>query len=152
MTVRHGQHRPQDLAAIAQSLISDNLDYCIGYRDSNGYEEQSRRLGKRILRLIVRFAAGQPVKDFNSGLRGFRRDLILRYLHLLPDGSGASTMTTLIMIERHHIGCVFPSLCVNGSVRVRWCPSRDGFRTMMIVLRIVLLFKPLQFFGGLAHF
>lgn len=145
-----GQHRPQDLAAIAQALISDNLDYCIGYRDSNGYEEQSRRLGKRILRLIVRFAAGQPVKDFNSGLRGFRRDLILRYLHLLPDGFGASTMTTLIMIERHHIGCEIPISVREriGTSTVK--PLRDGFRTMMIVLRIVLLFKPLQFFGGIG--
>lgn len=145
-----GQHRCEDLVNVADTLLSEHLDYCIGVRSAESHEVQSRRLGKNVLRFIVRIAAGQPVQDFNSGLRGFRRDLILRYLHLLPEGFGASTMTTLIMIERHHLGSEVPIVVREriGTSTVK--PLRDGFRTMMIILRIVLLFKPLLFFSTIG--
>lgn len=142
-----GQHRPQDLVALAEKLLSERWDYCIGTRTGDSYQDPDRIVGKWLLKLVTQFAVGKPVPDFNSGLRGFRREVLLRYLPLLPKRFGASTLTTLLMIENEHFG---------GTIPIRTRPRigkstvrqvRDGLRTLQIILHIVLLFKPLQFFG-----
>lgn len=145
-----GQHRPEDLMKIYRALVDDDLQYCIGVRGADSHEVNSRRFGKRILRWTVQIIAGRAVPDFNSGLRGFQRDVILQYLHLFPRGFGASTLTTLIMIERHHYGTTVP-ITVRERVGVSQVKAlRDGIRTLMIVLRMLLLFKPLVFFGSIS--
>src|SRR5690606_29618631 len=147
-----GQHRSEDLLKVARCLVENNLEYCIGVRALGSAEPRERRFGKLILRMAVSIATSQPVGDFNSGLRGFRRDILLRYLHLLPTGFGASTMTTLLMLERGHIGQEVPIITRSriGKSSVR--QFRDGMRTLMIILRIFLLFKPLLFFGAIGVF
>ena len=145
-----GQHRVQDLLAVSRALITENLDYCIGVREESSDQTLGRALGKLVLKLAVVMAAGQAVKDFNSGLRGFKRDVIRRYLHLLPRGFGASTTTTLLMIERGYLGKEVPITARNRVGISSVNPISDGLKTLLLVLRIFLLFKALQFFGGIG--
>lgn len=142
-----GQHQVDDLLAVAERLSMNNLEYCIGVRGETSYEETNRKFGKWLIKQAVQFAAGQSVPDFNSGLRGFKREILQQYLHLLPRGFGASTLTTLLMIEGSHYGETIPITVTRryGKSTVR--QLRDGLRTLQIVLHIVLLFKPLKFFG-----
>jgi glycosyltransferase involved in cell wall biosynthesis len=142
-----GQHRVEDLLAVCDKLIGDQLEYCIGVRDENSYQDPNRKFGKWLIKLSVNFAVGKRVPDFNSGLRGFRRDILLRYLHLLPKGFGASTLTTLLMIEGDHYGATVPIIVNQRLGKSSVKQLRDGFRTLQIVLHILLLFKPLKFFG-----
>lgn len=147
-----GQHQVSDLVKICNKLIDEQLEYCIGVRDSASYQDPSRKPGKWLLKQAVNFSVGRSVPDFNSGLRGFRRDVLYSYLHLLPKGFGASTLTTLLMIEGNHYGTTLPITVVErtagGKSTVR--QFRDGMRTLQIILHIVLLFKPLKFFGILG--
>jgi glycosyltransferase involved in cell wall biosynthesis len=142
-----GQHRVEDVVAVMETMIKDNLDYCIGVRGTSSHQESSRKLGKWILRQVVRLAARRPVADFNSGLRGFRRSVIRKYLHLLPKGFGASTTTTLIMLERGYKGAEVPITVLQRVGKSTVKQFRDGIRTLTLILRIFLLFKPLHFFG-----
>ncbi len=145
-----GQHRTADLVAVIDAMIAQDLDYCIGVRDARSHDVRSRKLGKFILKQSVRFAAGQPVSDFNSGLRAYRREVILPYLHLMPKGFGASTTMTLLMIERGYVGGEVPIVVRERIGKSSVKQFRDGMRTLMIILRIFLLFKPLVFFGGIG--
>lgn len=145
-----GQHRVQDLLAVTRTMITENLDYCIGVREEFSDQTLGRALGKRVLKLAVVMAAGQAVRDFNSGLRGFKREVIKRYLHLLPRGFGASTTTTLLMIERGYLGKEVPITARNRIGVSSVNPISDGLKTLMLVLRIFLLFKALYFFGGIG--
>lgn len=147
-----GQHRLQDLIVVAQTLVEHNLDYCIGSRGSDSYQASDRRVGKFLLAVAVQLAAGSAIRDFNSGLRGFKREVIKKYIHLLPKGFGASTTTSLIMIERGYFGKEVPIVVRNRIGKSSVNQIRDGFRTLMLVLRIFLLFKPMQFFGGIGLF
>lgn len=145
-----GQHQVEDLRSVVSVMIERPWDYCIGVRSADSYQEPRRKFGKWILKLAVNLAAGQSVSDFNSGLRAFRKETIKKYLHLLPHGFGASTTTTLLMLERNHSGGE-----VQISVKKRTGESsvrqiRDGMRTLLLVLRVLLLFKPLHFFGSLG--
>ncbi len=142
-----GQHRVEDLVAVAEKLIEDHLEYCIGVRDGASFQDPNRKFGKWLLRQSVYFSVGRVVPDFNSGLRGFRRDILLHYIHLLPKGFGASTLTTLLMVEGDHYGATVP-IVVNQRVGKSSVKQlRDGIRTLQIILHILLLFKPMKFFG-----
>jgi len=145
-----GQHRVEDLVTVLTCMIEKNLDYCIGIRNVNSYQEPTRKLGKWVLRKVVRLAAGRSVADFNSGLRGFRRSIVCRYLHLLPKGFGASTTTTLIMLERSYKGGEIPITVLQRIGESSVKQVRDGMRTLTLILRIFLLFKPLHFFGSIG--
>lgn len=143
-----GQHRVQDLVLVAQTMLQENLDYCIGRRDRSSFQVSDRKLGKFILSAAVRLAAGSAIHDYNSGLRGFKREVIKKYLHLLPKGFGASTTTSLILIERRYYGREVPITVQSRIGKSSVNQLRDGFQSLMLILRLFLLFKPMQFFGG----
>ena len=145
-----GQHRIEDLLLLARTLVEGQFEYCIGVRSADSYQDPNRKLGKWLLRQAVNFALGSPAPDFNSGLRGFQRSVLQQYLHLLPKGFGASTLTTMLMIENGHHGVTQPILVherIGKSTVRQW---RDGIRTLRIILGVVLLFKPLRFFGWIG--
>jgi glycosyltransferase involved in cell wall biosynthesis len=147
-----GQHRPQDALAVCRTLAEAHLDYCIGVRGADSHADRRRKLGKWVLGWAVRIIAGRPVADYNSGLRGFRREVILRYAHLLPKRFGASTVSTLLMLERGYRGKEIPIVVRQriGKSSVR--QVRDGTQTLLLLLRLILLFNPLRFYGGLGLF
>lgn len=145
-----GQHRVEDLLRLVRRMREEDLDYCIGVRGPGGDQRLRRRFGKKVLRLIIRLASGRPIQDFNCGLRGFKREVMLRYLHLLPKGFGASTLTTMLMVERRYCG---EEIDVEVAPRVGKSSLkelRDGLRTLMIILGVLLMFKPMRFFGTIG--
>lgn len=145
-----GQHRPEDLGKVVDEIEKKNLDYCIGVRGKDSHVDKSRVLGKFVLRVFMRIFTHQPVTDFNSGLRGFKRSVLLKYLSFLPKRFGASTVTTLLMLEEDYIGSEVPITVRKriGKSSVR--QIRDGFRTMGLILNIILLFHPMRVFGGMG--
>lgn len=147
-----GQHRPEDLLALVEQMKRDNLDYCIGIRGKDSFQDEKRVLGKAILKWFVNSVSKEPIKDFNSGLRGFKRSILKRYLNLLPEGFGASTVTTLLMQELNLLGGETPIVVRKRVGKSTVKILRDGFRTIRLIMDMVLLFKPVKVFGaaGLA--
>lgn len=145
-----GQHRVDDLLLVARTLIDENWEYCIGIRDERSHVDISRVPGKHILKLTAQIITGESIKDFNSGLRGFQREVLIRYLHLLPKRFGASTTTTLLMLEQKHFGGGVPIIVRKRIGHSSVKSLRDGIATLMIMLRLLLLFKPLYFWGTIG--
>jgi glycosyltransferase involved in cell wall biosynthesis len=145
-----GQHRVMDLLKVAKNMIENDFDYCIGVRTAESYQDPSRVWGKAILKFAVGVAAKRKISDYNSGLRGFKKKIISNYLPLFPRRFGASTFTSLLMVERNYIGgdvSIFVEQRLGkSSVKILY----DGFRTLLIILRLVLLFAPLRFWSSLG--
>lgn len=145
-----GQHRPEDLEKVVNEIKKNDLDYCIGVRGKDSYVDKSRILGMAILRLFLRITSHRQVTDFNSGLRGFKRGVLVKYLSFLPKRFGASTVTTMLMQEEDYIGCEVPITARKRVGKSSVKQIRDGFRTMGLILNIILLFHPMRVFGGLG--
>mgnify|MGYP000668133466 CR=1 FL=1 len=64
------------------------------YGPAAGSPPLTRRPGKLVLRVFADFLTGVKIPDLNSGLRAFKREAILRYLHLMPSGFSFSTTST----------------------------------------------------------
>lgn len=142
-----GQHRPEDLKKVIARMINENLDYCIGIRGRNSYEERSRRLGKKVLKSILCFIVKEDLRDFNSGMRAFKREVILPYLMVLPNTFGASTVTTILMMEQEYKGGETDITVRRREGKSSVRQVRDGLRTIRLIFQIILLFQPMRFFG-----
>lgn len=145
-----GQHRPEDLVAVIQCLHNEQLDYCIGVRGKDSHCDKSRKLGKIILKIIVNILAKEKMNDFNSGMRAFRKSILVRYLSLLPKRFGASTVTSFIMQEENYTGGEVPIIVRKriGKSTVR--QFRDGMRTLQLIMNIIILFRPREVFGTIG--
>ena len=145
-----GQHQATDIQNIVAPVMAGKRDAVFGARGKDSAFVVKRIPGKWVLRMVSLLVARRSIPDLNCGLRCFRRDVILRYLHLLPDGFSASATSTLIMIKRGY--------------RIEFCPIqakqrlgkstvkmfRDGFNTLRLIFRIMMLFDAFLFFSFLA--
>lgn len=148
-----GQHRPEDLIRVVKKMKEENLDYCIGVRSSTSYQVKNRVFGKFILKKIVNLLAREPMQDFNSGMRAFKREVLLKYVTLLPKRFGASTISSFIMQEAGNYAGGEITIEVRsrtGKSTVR--PLKDGMRTLMLIMDIILLFRPAEVFGSIGIF
>lgn len=145
-----GQHRPEDLMAVVQKMEEEKLDYCIGVRTRESHCDRNRKLGKFILSKVVNLLAKEPVEDFNSGLRAFKKEILLKYLPLLPRRFGASTVTTFIMQEIECIGGGVEILVRERIGKSTVKPLRDGMRTISLIMNIIILFRPKEVFGTIG--
>jgi glycosyltransferase involved in cell wall biosynthesis len=145
-----GQHRPQDLIAVARPVLDQEFDVVIGVRGADSARQRERVAGKWALAVLARLISGEELPDLNSGLRCFRREALARYLHLLPDGFSASTTSTLMMLKRGyrvgHVPIVVKPRVGKSTVKI----VSDGLRTLQLIIRIVVLFEAFKVFAVLG--
>lgn len=147
-----GQHRPSDLIKLVKRIKRSNSDWGIGIRSHNSHQQSNRKLGKFLLNIAVQIAARRPVPDFNSGMRIFRRECIIKYMHLLPEGFSASTTSTLLMTERGYISSNIKIEVQKRIGKSQVKQFRDGMTTLLLILRIFLLFRAFLFFFTIGSF
>jgi glycosyltransferase involved in cell wall biosynthesis len=139
-----GQHRPEDLLRLYQA--AQKHDVVIGARDKTSYQMVSRRPGKWVLARTANTLVGRNIPDLNSGLRVMRRSIVLRYLHLLPDGFSASTTTTVCVLQRGYDVEFLPITTRERVGKSTVKQFRDGMNTVHLIMRLIMLFNPTRFF------
>ena len=93
-----GQHRPADaprLVAHLERLRSGRRRPLAGIAGNAG----AAASGTALLNAIASYLAGRPIPDLTSGFRAARRDCLLEFLHLLPNGFSTPTTTTLAFMK-----------------------------------------------------
>jgi len=104
-----------------------------------------RRPGKWILNRFASFLVGRRVPDLNSGQRVMKRDVVLRYLHLMPDGFSFTSTITLAMLANGH-AVIYEPIDYDrrtGDSKIRASHFLDF---MLLVMRAIVLFNPLRVF------
>ena len=105
-----------------------------------------RRPAKWALRCLASYLAGVKIPDLNSGLRAFRRELVEKYVGILPDGFSFTTTITLASLTNHHhveyISIDYAHR--SGSSKIK--PIQDTLRFISLIIRTVLYFNPLKVF------
>lgn len=140
-----GQHNPEDLPALLKEI--EHCDMVAGARQSLFHSPLWRMPGKWLIGLMANFLSGMRIPDLNCGFRAFKKDVVTKYLHLCPDGFSISTTLTLALLNR---GYAVEFVPVN--VRKRQGDEKSkvsvftGFRTILLVIRLMTLFSPLRIF------
>lgn len=139
-----GQHRVDDLGPILSARL--RYDMVVGARRGTSGSPLWRKPGKRVLAWVVDQLVGRKVPDFNSGFRAIDRRLALRILPLMPDGFSFSTTSTIACYRGgFNVGYV-PIEVMARQSGVSSVSAKDGFRTLLLIVRLVTIFAPLRVF------
>jgi glycosyltransferase involved in cell wall biosynthesis len=138
------QHDAQDVPKLVERLKTQECVF--GERLKGAGAPLIRKPGKWILLKLCNFLTQQKIPDINCGFRGGRRQIYMRMLDILPDGYSFSTTSLLYILKGRFSFSFIPVNCRfregNSSVRI----VQDGISTMMLALRLIMLFDPMRVF------
>jgi glycosyltransferase involved in cell wall biosynthesis len=143
-----GQHPPADAIRLAARL--GEYDLVVGARTSATQAGVTRRLGNSALNRLASFLTEREIPDLTSGFRGARREHLLEFLPLLPNGFSTPTTTTLAFVRAGYNVAFEPVEARTrvGTSKIRL--SRDGPKFLLIMLRVMTIFSPLRVFVPIA--
>jgi glycosyltransferase involved in cell wall biosynthesis len=142
---------PEDRIGELLDRIDDGAEMVVGARrGANVHIPLVRKPAKAFLRWLASYLAETPIPDLNSGLRAFRRELVLRYRPILPDGFSFTTTITLASLTNHHRVDHVDISYAPRSGRSKIKPIRDTLRFLSLIIRTVLYFNPLRVFYPIA--
>jgi len=108
-----------------------------------------RRLAKKFLNKFASYLAGHKIPDLNSGLRIFRKEIVLKYWELFPERfSFTSTLTMTCLV--HNYDTIFVPIDYykrEGKSSIR---PKDFFNFLRLVSKLSLFFKPIKIFAPIS--
>jgi glycosyltransferase involved in cell wall biosynthesis len=143
-----GQHRPADAVRLVSKL--EQYELVVGARSGATQATAARRLGNSALNEIASYLTEQHVPDLTSGFRAARREHLLEFLHLLPNGFSTPTTTTLAFIKAGYSVWFEPihAAVRTGDSKIRLGP--DGMKFFVILLKVVTIYSPMRVFLPLS--
>ena len=108
------------------------------------------KAAKSILKTLIYFLAYRWIVDINSGFRVFRKEMFTNSPEIFPDGfSFTTTLTLLSVVERYQV--MFVPIEYHkriGKSHIK--PVRDFISFVVLIVRIMTLFRPMRFFMPIA--
>lgn len=137
-----GQHKAEYIKEFLK--YTDEYDAIIGWRQ--GYQGPAfRQPGKKLLHFVANYLAERKIPDLNCGLRLLKKKYFMQYGHLFPNGFSLSTTSTLAFYKEglnvKYIPITINKRCGKSSVKIS-----DGLKTLMLIVRLTMLFSPLKIF------
>ncbi|RAY14248.1 glycosyltransferase family 2 protein [Actinomadura craniellae] len=121
------------------------VDQVVGARTSEmGTHKALRVPAKWVIRKIAERLTNTRIPDLNSGLRAFRREVSLPYLRLLPPGFSCVTTITLAFLSNQHDVRYIPIDYYKRAGKSKFHFTKDAYRYILQVLRMVMYFNPLK--------
>jgi glycosyltransferase involved in cell wall biosynthesis len=127
--------------------LADEADMVVGARTGGTvHVPPLRRPVKWLLTRVANVLSGHRIPDLNSGMRVFRREVAVRFFGLYPDGfSFTSTITLASHINGYRVEYVpIDYYRRTGTSSIR--PVRDTFSFFLLIVRMVVTFRPLNVF------
>jgi glycosyltransferase involved in cell wall biosynthesis len=143
-----GQHHPEDTARLIAPL--GEFDLVIGARDPKTQASNGRRLGNAVLNRLASYLTERPIPDLTSGFRAARREHLLEFIHLLPNGFSTPTTTTLAFLKAGY-NVAFEPIAARariGTSKIRL--ASDGAKFLLILLKVITIFSPLRIFAPVS--
>jgi glycosyltransferase involved in cell wall biosynthesis len=143
-----GQHPPEDIDRVLAGI--GEYDLVVGARSRQSETSWVRDVGNGVFNGLASYLAGRRIPDLTSGFRAMKREMILEFIHLLPNLYSYPTTSTLAFMKAgYNVGFV-DIKARKGTGRSNTKILRDGVRAVMIILRIITLFAPMKIFLPLS--
>ena len=125
----------------------EGWDHIIGWRQTEeGTHKLLRTPAKWVIRKLASYLSETDIKDLNSGLRAFRRDVAMQYVHELPKGFSCVTTLTMSFLGNGYSVGFFPIEYFPRAGRSKFHWLRDTRRYLLQVIRMTLSYNPLKVF------
>jgi glycosyltransferase involved in cell wall biosynthesis len=141
-----GTYPAEDLPELVSG--TGEWDMVVGARVGEDAEiPPLRKLAKWILTQLANYLVGTPIPDLNSGLRAFRKDIAMRFYHILPSGFSFTVTITLALLSNDYLVQYVPIRYYKkrrGKSKIK--PIRDTLGFLQLIIRTVMYFAPLKIF------
>ncbi len=138
-----GQHDPKHIPEMLRLL--DEYDLVVGARESFGVGR--RGFGNYFVSKLASYLSGIKIPDLTCGFRAFKKEKMLEFIDLLPNGFSLPSTSTLAFATS---GYNVKFIQINAHVRQGGESSikitKDGMKFIILIVRMVSLFKPLKVF------
>jgi len=111
-----------------------------------------RRPAKFFLNRLASYLSERKIPDINSGLRAFKKEVVLKYFHILPAKFSFTTTITLAFLSDDY-SVKYISIDYRkrrGRSKIR--PLRDAWGFLLLIIRTIIYFNPLKVLLPLASF
>lgn len=122
-------------------------DQVIGARTSEqGTLKFLRAPAKRIICAISGYLVKTSIPDINSGLRAFKKDIMVRFFWMIPDGFSCVTSMTLAFLSNGFFVKWIPTRYYPRIGKSKFNPIVDTYNLILTLTRIIMYFNPLRIF------
>jgi glycosyltransferase involved in cell wall biosynthesis len=140
-----------EIPALVKEL--DGWDHVVGARRTEqGTLKLFRVPAKWFIRKLAGYLTETDIPDLNSGLRAFRRDVAMQYVHHLPKGFSCVTTLTLSFLSNGYSVKFVPIDYFPRAGRSKFHWWSDTKRYLLQVVRMVLSYNPLKVFLPVGSF
>jgi len=137
-----GQHKPEYIEEFLR--YTDEYDAILGWRQ--GYKGPAlRQPGKKLLHFVANYLVEKKIPDLNCGFRLLKKKPFIQYEHLFPNGFSLSTTSTLSFLKEG-FSVKYVHITINKRIGKSSVKVSDGLRTIMLIVRLIMLFSPLKIF------
>jgi len=149
MTDADGTYPNQDMPTLLEFF--PEYDQVVGARRTEqGRFRPLRWMAKWVIRQLASYLTRVQIPDLNSGFRAFKRDIMMRYLHLIPDGFSCVSSMTMVFLGNGHPVKFFPIDYYKRVGRSKFHPITDTYSYLLTVVRLVMYHDPLRIFMPLG--
>jgi glycosyltransferase involved in cell wall biosynthesis len=136
------------------SKLPEMLSYFPEYDQVNGARTREtgtlkalRVPAKWFLRKFASYLARTKIPDLNTGFKIFKKDIMMKYLWVVPDGfSCVTTMTLAFLCNGHRVKYI--STGYKSRIgKSKFHPVKDTAKYFTTIIRLVLFFAPMRVFG-----
>ena len=140
-----GQHKPEDIPRLL-SLFDNNYDLVVGARSNDSQASILRAIANRVYNRLASLMTGFEILDLTSGFRAVKRDKFLSILYLLPNKFSYPTTSTMAFFRSGYFVGYVPIKAESRDGKSHIKIFRDGFKFLIIILKIGSLFSPMRLF------
>lgn len=105
-----------------------------------------RKPAKWILNWLASYLTKKKIPDLNSGLRIIRKDVLNRFIYLLPDGFSFTTIITLVFLTKGYRVKYLPINYYKRKGKSKIRPIKDTLNFFQLIIKTILYFNPLRVF------
>lgn len=143
-----GQHDIKDILGIIDLL--GVYDCVVGARKESSEGSFHRNMANKLYNYLASYVTNLKIEDLTSGYRGFKTSVIKKFLYLFPNGFSYPTTSTLAIIKGGYNLKYYPIHAKKRIGKSKIKLLRDGFRFLLIIVKISILFSPLKIFLPLS--
>lgn len=133
------------------SDIPKLLEYFPQYDQVNGARtsEQGtlkllRAPAKWVIRKLACYLTSTNIPDLNTGLKAFKKDIMMKYLWVLPDGFSCVTTMTLAFLSNGYAVKYVPTTYHKRIGKSKFHPIHDTVAYFNTVIKLIMYFRPLR--------
>ena len=139
-----GQHDPEEIPKLLRKM--DKYDMVVGARQGRFSGSFHRRIANWIYNDFATYLTRVKVLDLTSGFRAMRKNVIEKFLYILPNTfSYPSTCTLAFLKAGYNVGYV-PITISKRRGKSKINLVSDGVRFFLILFKVATLFSPFRVF------